>query len=388
MAFFRNRSVNLLNLHSGLHAMVLSGGGAFFTVYLLQSGVSIARVFLSIALILLGRFLIRPLVILAAVRWGLRAILIAGTLLSALQYPLLAEVRGVGVALAALIVLAAVGETLYWTSYHAYFAALGDDEHRGQQIGAREAIGAIVSIASPLLAGWLLVAFGPRVAFGVTAVVAALAAVPFLWTPEVAVKRQAPGVLKAALPGVLLFMSDAWVTVGFWIIWQIALFVTLGESFIAYGGALATAAFVGAIGSLTLGRHIDAGRGRQAVWLALGAVALIIVLRAYAIGNPALAVAANALGAFGSCLYIPTLMAPVYTLAKRSPCTLRFHVATEGGWDLGGAGALLAAALVTSRGAPLSAAVLQSLAGIAASVILLRRQYARRVVTAIAGADS
>jgi MFS transporter, DHA1 family, inner membrane transport protein len=386
-AFFRNRSVNLLNLHSGLHAIVLSGGGAFFTVYLLRSGVSIPRVFLSIALILLGRFLIRPLVIVAAVRWGLRSVLIAGTLLSALQYPLLAEVHGVGIALAALIALAAVGDTLYWTTYHAYFAVLGDNELRGQQIGAREAIGAVVSIASPLLAGWLIVGFGPRVAFGVTATIQALAALPFLWTPDVTVRRQAPGALKAAVPGVLLFMCDAWVAVGFWIVWQIALFVTLGENFIAYGSALAVAAFVGAIGSLTLGRHIDAGRGRQAVWFALGAVALILVLRAVAIGDPALAVLANAVGGFGVCLYIPTLMAPVYSMAKRSPCTLRFHIATEGGWDLGGAGALLTAALATASGAPLSAGVLQSLAGVAAIVMLLRRQYATGPAAAIT-ADS
>jgi hypothetical protein len=66
----------------------------------------------------------------------------------------------------------------------------------------------------------------------------------------------------------------------------------------------------------------------------------------------------------------------VYTLAKRSPCTLRFHVATEGGWDVGGASGLLAAALATSCGAPLSASILLSLAGVGATAIMLRRYYA------------
>ncbi len=73
MAFFRNRTVNLLNLHYGIHTIALSGGGAFFAVYLLKSGVSIPGVFLSLALILLGRFVIRPIVIGLAVRWGLRS---------------------------------------------------------------------------------------------------------------------------------------------------------------------------------------------------------------------------------------------------------------------------------------------------------------------------
>jgi hypothetical protein len=375
MAFFRNSAVNLLNLHFGIHSVALYGGAAFFSIYLLKSGIPVSGVLVSLALILLGRFVIRPVVIAITARWGLRAMLVGGTLLSALQYPFLAEIHGVGFVLAALIAVAAVGDTFYWTTYHAYFAALGDD-FRGQQIGVREAISAVVGIASPLLAGWLLVAFGPRVAFGATSAVVALAALPILAAPEVAVARHVPGAFKAALPGILLFIADGWIASGYWLVWQIALFLSLGESFLAYGGALALAALAGAVAGLTLGRHIDAGHGRQAVWYAFGALALIIALRAAATGNATLAVAANALGALGACLYIPTLMTAVYTLAKRSPCTLRFHVATEGGWDVGGAAGLLAAALATELGMPLGDSILLSLAGLAATTIMLRRYYA------------
>jgi DHA1 family inner membrane transport protein len=78
----------------------------------------------------------------------------------------------------------------------------------------------------------------------------------------------------------------------------------------------------------------------------------------------------------GACLYIPTLMTAVYTLAKRSPCPLRFHVATEGGWDFGGAAGLLTAALMTELGLPLGDSILLSLAGLAAAAVMLRRYYA------------
>jgi len=373
MAFFRNRTVNLLNLHYGIHAVALSGGGAFYAVYLLKSGLSVPGVFVSLSLILLARLVIRPIVIRLAVRWGLRAMVVLGTLASALQYPLVSEVRGVGAVLAALIAVAAVGDTVYWTTYHAYFAALGDDEHRGHQIGAREALAAVVGIASPLLTGWMLVVLGPRAAFGMTALIAGLAALPILWAPRIAVRPQVPAAFRAALPGALLFMADGWIAAGFWMVWQIALFVSLGESFVAYGGALALAALVGAVAGLTLGRHIDAGHGPRAVWYALGAMASIILLRADAVGHPAIAVLANAIGALGMCLYIPTLMTPVYTLAKRSPCPLRFHVLTEGGWDIGGASGLLAAAIATRLGAQLAAGILLSLAGVAAGAVMLRR---------------
>lgn len=384
MAFLRNGTVNLLNLHYGIHSVALGGGAAFFAVYLLRSGIAAPMVLVSLALILLGRLVIRPVVIDLSARCGLRPMLVAGTLLAALQYPLLAEVHGIGAALVLLCALASVGDTIYWSTYHAYFAALGDDEHRGQQIGMREAIGAVVGIASPLAAGWLLVTFGPRVAFGATAVIVSLAALPLFWTPDVRVARNIAGGFKAAVPGTLLFMADGWIAAGYVFVWQIGLFLSLGENLLAYGGALAIASLVGAISGLILGRHIDAGHGRSAVWYAFGTISLIIVLRALATGNAMAAVMANALGSLGGCLYIPTLMTAVYTQAKSSPCTLRFHVLAEAGWDIGGASGLLTAASLLALGAPLWAGVLLSLAGVAAAAVMLRRYYAGRPAAALA----
>jgi MFS transporter, DHA1 family, inner membrane transport protein len=383
MAFFRNRAVNLLNLHYAIHSIALSGGAAFFVIYLLNSGVPIPGVLVSLALILIARFVIRPIVVGFAARWGLRVMVVAGTMLSALQYPLLAEVDGAGFALAALIAVAAVGDAVYWTTYHAYFAALGDDRLRGQQIGMREAIATVVGIASPLLTGWMLVTFGPRVAFGTTSVIVALAALPILRAPEVKVAAHVPGVFRAALPGILLFAADGWIAAGYVFVWQIALFVSLDKSLLGYGGALAVAALVGVIGGLALGRHIDAGHGKQAVWYAFGIFVLIVGFRVVATGNARIAVLANALGALGACLYVPTLMTAVYTLAKRSACTLRFHVATEGGWDVGGAVGLLVTALASELDMPLRDGILLSLVGVAAITVMLRRYYANSPATAV-----
>jgi DHA1 family inner membrane transport protein len=376
MAFFRNRAVNLLNLHYGIHSVALGGGAAFFAVYLVTAGVPVPGVLVSLALILLGRFVIRPAIVGLSVRFGLRAMVVLGTVLNALQYPLLATVHGVGVALVGLCVVSSVGETIYWSAYHAYFAALGDDEHRGHQIGLREAVAAVVGIASPLATGWLLVTFGPQAAFGATAAVVLLAALPLLWAPDIRTARHVNGSLRAALPAALVFAADGWTGVGAVFVWQIALFLTLGENLLGYGGALAIAALAGAAGALALGRHIDRGHGRRAVWYACGAIAAVLALRAIATGNPTLAVLANALGALAACLYVPTMMTSVYTQARRSPCTLRFHVITEGGWDLGGAVGLLTTALLTTLGAPLWTGILLSLGGVVPLAVMLRRYYA------------
>jgi hypothetical protein len=383
MAYFRNNAINLLNLHYGIHSLALTGGGAFYTVFLLKAGVPAPGVLASLAAILFGRFLVRPLVLPLAKRFGLKPVLVAGTIGTGLQYPVLAEVHGIGLHLYLLVLVASLSDSAYWTSYHATFASLGDAEHRGQQIGAREAIAAVVGIAAPLLAGWALVVFGPRVAFGATALVILTAAVPLFWMPNIPVAAEAPRAFRAALPGVMLFMADGWMACGVLFVWQLALFISLGESFQAFGGAMAIAALVGAVSGLFLGRFIDAGHGGHAAWIALGVLASVTVLRAASYGDPAFAVVANAFGALLACLYIPTMMTASYNLAKRAPCVARFHIATEGGWDIGGSAALLLCAGLLYGGAPMSAAILTALAGAAASFMLLRRYY--RDNTAAAG---
>ena len=375
MAYFRNTTVNLLNLHYGIHSLALSGGGTFFLVFLLQTGVPAPAVLTAIAAILLGRFAIRPSVLVLARRCGLKPLVIAGTIVTGLEYPLLAEVHGIGPALFALCAISSVADTVYWTTYHAYFASLGDPEHRGHQIGAREAIAAVVGIVGPLAAGWALIALGPRAAFGATAVVLVLAAVPIMWTPNVKVAWTVSGAFEAAIPGALLFAADGWLAFGYVFVWQIALFLSLGESFSAFGGTMALSALVGALSGLALGRLIDAGHGVRVAWIALGALALSIVLRAASYGNAPFAVVAQACGSLVVCLYVPALGTAVYNQAKRSPCPLRFHIAAEGGWDLGGATAGLIAAGLLAIGVPISLCILLSLIGVLASFVLLRRYF-------------
>ena len=376
LAFLSNNTVNWLNLHYGFHALALGIAGVFFASFLLAAGLPAPTVLAVLAAIFGGRFFIRPLILPLARRFGLKALVIAGTLLTAAQYPLLAQVHGLGMPLIALCVVAATGDTLYWTTYHAYFAALGDPEHRGHQVGAREAAAAVMGVIGPLIGGWALVTVGPQAAFGAAGLVLAASAIPLFRTPEVTIVRQAPGALRAALPGVLIFVADGWVQAGFYFLWQIALFVTLGRNFAAFGGAMALSALVGAVSGLVLGRLIDRGHGLRVVWLAVGALAGVIAFRAAGYASPLLAVIASAAGAVVTAIYTPTVMTAVYNQARLSPCILRFQIAAEGGFDAGCATGCLATALMLWCGAPLFAALLLPLIGAAAMFALLRRHYA------------
>jgi hypothetical protein len=375
MSFLDNRAVNRVILHNGVQALAQQGGGVFVFVFLLKAGVAAPLVLCMVAAMVAGRFLMRPAVLPLARRLGLRTTLMLGTVLEAPVFPLLPHVHGPGPLLAAVVGVGALGSVIYWTCYHAYFAAIGDAALRGGQVGAREALSALVGIAAPALAGWALVVAGPEVLFDLAALVQLAAAAPLIGSPEAPVPADAPGGFRAAALGVALMASDGWFVSAFYYVWQIALFLSLGEAFGAYGGAMALSGLAGAAGSLFVGRMIDLGQGQRSVFVAYGCGAAVLAFRAVSLGAPALAVVANALGATATALLTPVLMSRVYNLAKASPCTLRFHIAAEGGWDLGCGLGCLAAAGLLAAGGPMGLILLLGFAGAAAAATLLVRSY-------------
>lgn len=375
MSFFSNEAVNRLNLHTAIQAFAENAGGVFVLVFMLRAGVPAPLVLCAMAAMNLGRFLLRPLALPLARRVGLRETLIAGVVLEAAIYPVLPFVKGVDAAFVLAVLIGPVGSVLYWTSYHAYFASVGDDEHRGGQIGVRQAVTSIISIAAPLAGGWALATGGPWPTFLAAAAIQVLAAVPLLGAPRLAVVAEAPGGIRSGGLAMGLMACDGIFAGGYYYIWQIALFVALGESFQAYGGAMALAALAGAVSSLVIGRYIDAGRGRAAILVALLVAVGVLLLRGVSLSSPWLAVTANALGALVAALWIPALMAPIYAMAKASPCPLRFSVSTETGWDLGCGGACLVGAALIALGAPFAAPILVGLVGAVWAFALLWRRY-------------
>lgn len=375
MAFLRNSAVNRANLHYAVQALAMGAGGVFFLAFLLHAGVSVPVTLVTQVVILAARFVARSAVLPLARRWGLKPLLIFGALVFGCQYPLLAQVHGPGLWLAAVCLVAAVGDAFYWPTYHAYFAALGDAEHRGHQVGAREALAAAVGVAAPLLGAWALVTLGPTSAFSLVGLVQALSVLPLLDAPNVPVVEQAPGALRSAAMGMVLFVTDGWNAACFLLAWQVVLFLSLGQSLAAYGGAMAFAALAGAVGGLLLGRRIDLGHGRWAAVFANLALAVAALARVASVGSPWLAVGANALGTLVGALAVPATMTAVYNLAKASPCPLRFHVASEGGWDAGCAAGCLVAAALAALGVPLSVAIALTVPGVLVSAAVLWRYY-------------
>jgi hypothetical protein len=381
-----NSDLDRLTLHSALQQLACSVADAFSAVFLYRQGLEPAAIYLAMAGILALRFLLRPAVLPVVRRVGLKSTLIVGAALSALQAALLAPVRGLDVALVAYVAVTATAGVLYWPSYHAMFALVGDAERRGAQVGLRQLLIAAAGVVGPAAGGLALAYGGPWLAFGAAGAAQLAAIAPLVGSADRPVERDAPpGAYRAALSGALPFAADGWIFSGAGWAWSLIVFQAFGGRFDAFGGLLAAAALAGALGGLAFGRAIDAGGAPRAAWI--NAVVLAATLAAKALcGEQAIAVLVVAIGAalLGG-LYNPSLMTAIYNEAKASPCPLRYHLALEAAWDVGGALACLAAAAALAWGASLQFVVLLALPLVALQAAGLRASYAaRREATGVA----
>lgn len=376
MSFFSNRNINKLALHTALHQTALGLSLVFFAAFMLRAGLSPSQVFLVIAAILIMRFFVRTAVPGVVQRIGFRNALILGSLLSAVEFLILASYDGSNVRLFLFIAADAVCGALYWTCYHAFFAALGDPEARGAQLGARGLLSTIATVAAPAVGGVLLVSFGPWASFGAAAVTSVAAVVPLLSIREPIVPTAPPiEAFRAVREGILLFATDGFMTCISAFAWDIISFVSFGERYDIFGGVLALASLAGALAGLAFGRLIDAGYGARAVWINAVVFTFLLLLKAACVGSaPAIALAsiiANLLGG----LYLPVLMTAVYNDGKSAACTLRFHVMAEAGWDVGGTIACVCAAIAWASGVRPAAILLFALIGVLPQAWLAVRRY-------------
>lgn len=361
--------------HSAVQAFVEASGGIFVVGFLASRGLSYPAALASFAAILLTRFAMRAAVLPLARRAGLKAVVMAGIVVRAAGFVLLPMVTEIGPMLVVFIGVTGLGSVLYWTGWHAFASALGNDAAGGRQISIQQATTAAVGVIAPVLGGVLIATSGPTAAFAAIATMQLLAAVPLWRAPNPPIEQD------VVLPGTLtrfarhLYFAEGFQSGAAVVVWNLALFASLGERFDSFGGAMAVAGLAAAAGSILIGRLIDGGHPLRSLALAYGAAALTLAIKAAAHAQPLLAIGATALGALVAPMTATAMLAPLYAMARQSRCTLRFNMATEGGWDLGCSAACLVAAAILAMDGGFSGPILSGLAALAAIAALLRRWY-------------
>lgn len=365
-----------ITLHAALQSFAENTGGLFMTAFLVRQGVSQPVALAAFAGLVMTRFVMRAAVLPLAIALGLRRVLLIGIAVRAAGYVLLGFVTRVDGWMLAYVLAMGLGSVLYWTAWHGYNAAIAEGGSRGRQVSLQQAATAGVAIVAPVLGGLIHDWLGPVTGFVLIAAIQLAAGWPLLIAPDAHVARDATvdrGVIAHARP---LYCAEGLHSGAVNVVWNLALFVSLGERFGAFGGAMALAGASAAGASLLIGRRIDAGHGRAMVPLAYGGAGLAVLAKAASWHNPVAAVAATALGALITPITQVTLLPPMYAMARHSACPLRFAMATEAGWDLGCAAACLIAAGALALGASFTWPILSGLVGVATVTLMLTRWYA------------
>ena len=377
-------SFRLLTFHYALYQLALAMAGGFVGAFLLRQGYTMPQALLAYAAQLAIRCALRFIGLGLVARLGYRRALLCGAIVASLQFPALLMAGDIAWFFVWLFIVS-LAEALYWPVYHSAMAVTGAPASRGRELGVRSAVGAMVGVAGPLVGGLLLDSYGAGVDFGIAAALSFASVVPlaamaeFSAGPVPDARNWLEGVDRAA---VVAFAADGWMMSGLALAWPMALFLSLGSQYTAFGAANALAGIVGAGAGLLCGRAID--RGGRDRYLLVVSIALLFgfVLRAIAGWSPFAALLANATGAAVMALYVPVLMSVIYDRAKQSGAAYRFHFAAEAGWDAGAAcGCLAAAALAHATDLP-SLAVLPGALGVIALHRYIRRAPAAEVAPA------
>jgi len=339
----------LVIVHVALLNIAWASGGAFVGAYLLRLGFSLPQAIASYAGIVCFRFVVRFAWIEVVRRLGFRRGLVLGTLLCALEFPILLGVDNPW-GLAGWIVVAAAAESLYWPLHHAVTAVACNDAGRGRQLGLRQSVLAMTSVIGPLTGGLVIAHLGAKAIFAASAVMCLAGILPILLMGDI----QAGTVpsLRRALDGadrrsLAVFAADGWICSGYITAWGLVLFSTLGD-YEAFGWVASMAALASAGASFACGRALDRGNRHRYLKIASAVTAGSILLRAFSFGSPTLSVVASVSGAAVSALYAPVVMSMIYARAKSSGEPYRFHLALEPAWDIGMIGGCAVAACVAA----------------------------------------
>lgn len=377
-----NTAIRRVYFHSALQSIVEGAGGLFVVGFFVKHGLSYPFALASFAAVLLSRYALRGIILPLALRIGLRNVLLWGVAVRAASFAMLPWVAGLDATLIGYILLSGLGSVLYWTGYHAFMSAVGSEGALGRQVSVQQAVTAIVGIVAPAAGGFLLVSAGPLAAFMAVSALQALAALPLIGAPNPAVAQEAEPDRTLLRFARRLYLAEGVQAGSAAVVWSLALFAALGEHFDSFGGALALAGIGAALGSLVIGRMIDSGRGHHSLSLAYGLSAATIAIKALAYGHPLAAIVATALGALVTPMTATAMLSPLYTMAQRSNCVLRFNMTTEGGWDLGCAGVCLITAALLQAGFSFRLPILLGLAGVATIAAMLARWYASEAESA------
>ena len=352
LVMFKNKNINLLNLHTGLQRFSNSIFDVFGAIYLLQLGISFPVVALVWAASFVLRMFLRPLSLLMAQKIGLKRATIFGTIIGAGLFLVLAQVNGLTIWLYIFIVFLALYDITYWLPYHSYYAAVGNYKDRGKHVGVRGAFVTLFRAAAPIVGAVLISKFGFWSLYLVAMISMLVSVIPILFASDY--RQDTSMNFKRALRsidkrGFLIQIGDGIVYNAHGFMWIIVLFF-LTKNIISFGWLIGFEVLLTAVLFLVLGDMIDKGKGRKILSIGIILFSLVILGRTFFVYTINAVIISQIAFAVAVVFYRSIFQTSFYNLAKKTKNTLWFNFFGEMGWDIGALIILVLSAVLVSLG--------------------------------------
>ncbi|MFA4942997.1 MAG: hypothetical protein WC564_05170 [Patescibacteria group bacterium] len=377
-SFFKNKTINLLNLHAGLHRFSNNIFDTFGAIYLIRLGLSFPVVALAWAGSCTIRFFLRPLSVMFSKKIGLRKALVFGVVVNSGIFFVLSQINGLNFWLYFYMLYLALSDITYWLPYHSYYAAAGDTNLRGKQVGMQLGFTSVMRMIAPLVGGILIATTSFSSLYIVATIVMLTSAFPLFFTKNISPGKDINwrealrsidkrGLVMQAGDGILYMHGFIWTIVLFYLV----------ENYVTFGGLVAFEIFITTILFLFLGYYIDKnnGNGRNFSKIGLGLIGIVIIVRAFLVYTVPEIIFSDIIIALAMTLYFLSFEVGFYNLAKKSTNTLWFHFFGECGWDIGAAIALSASAGLYTLGVSLRYIILFSIFGLLIIYKVLMKFY-------------
>jgi len=351
-------------------------GNLFIGVFLYQAGIPIWQIFIALAGALATRMIFRPLSLKLCYKYGLKKILIVGTIFFALNYPLLGQVETLDIWFFLFFFIFALTDVLYWLPYHTIYTILGDKEHRGKQTGLRDGLIQISEFFAPLVSGILVLTYGYLAAFGAAMFFMLFALIPLLRVPSIDLTKfnNDP---KSKHPiqkeGFWLYLGD-----GFYynhdFVWKLILFLIVLNP-VYFGGLIGLAVLFKLILNMFVGHLFDKGKGMLISRLGTLLMILSVLGKGLLVDTIPEVIFFDIIFAIGFTLYAPIMNSVLYNFSKTSAHPLKFHFFAEMGWDVGAGLAALMTAFIVYQIDDLRLAMMLSVSGLLLTNLILRKYF-------------
>lgn len=325
---------------------------------------------------LLARIIFRPISLKMCLNYGLKKTLILGTILFALNYPLLGQIESIDSWFFLFFIVIALTDAFYWLPYHTMYSLLGDKEHRGKQTGLRDGLIKISESLAPLASGILVLTYGYWSAFAAAMFFMLIALIPLIRIPGINLTKFNQ-IANSGQPiqkeGFWLYLGD-----GFYynndFVWKLILFIIiLNPAY--FGGLVGLTVLFQLLISMFVGHHFDKGRGKMISRVGTLLLILTVIGRGLFVDTVPEVIFSDIIFAIGITLYMPIFNSALYNFSKASVHPLRFHYYSEIGWDIGAGLAALMTACIVYISNDLRLAMMLSLAGLLITNFILNQYF-------------